>query len=436
MPQSITSARPRGLIAAVVTLLAVVAALVVAFQPAQAAPGRLQPLNLTGACNGAAWAMAEAIDAKLKADGSALRMIQADQPKKGETGYNDGTVVFAYLRLAVLLRKPVGQLTADDVKNNAAQVAQAIDDALTFRRVNMRGDYPLSQTDDAGNKVFLWCLKANADHGGPDLGLLFVPKGKTPADGKWIAGCVLAGGMNEYKFSVDDKTFEFTKFVWYNIGPDPDNANRYIRYIYTYDVAKNELTIVKEMGPIQRGVPQAPDKTEKEKNPGAPPAEFKDLKLNGVQISLLDGDSALPARTTVLASADPVMPNMLTLTNSPATEPVGIIGVDETIEPGETLVLAVPNGTIPVADGPNPDWTLLTPAEPDSALFQYTGLSRITIPAGGSIPGVAILGTAPPTSPPPTSTPPVTSPPTSPPPVSTPPPTSPIPTTATSPGQN
>src|SRR2546428_11420222 len=113
MPQPVTPGRPRALVAVVVTLLAVVAALVVALQPAQAAPGRLQPLNLTGACNGAAWAMAEAIDAKLKADGSALRMIQADQPKKGETGYNDGTVVFGYVRLAVLLRKPVGQLTAN-----------------------------------------------------------------------------------------------------------------------------------------------------------------------------------------------------------------------------------------------------------------------------------------------------------------------------------
>src|SRR5262245_18829506 len=92
MRYSIMSTRLRAIVAATFTLLAVVAALVMALPRAKAAPGPLQALNLPGVCNAASWALATAIDDKLKADGNALRMIQADSPKKGETGYADGTV--------------------------------------------------------------------------------------------------------------------------------------------------------------------------------------------------------------------------------------------------------------------------------------------------------------------------------------------------------
>lgn len=83
-------------------------------------------------------------------------------------------------------------MTEADITNNPALVQRAINAALTYRRTTKMGDYTLSFADDSGNKVYLWCLKKNADHGGPDLGLLYVPKGKTPKDGVWIAGCVLA----------------------------------------------------------------------------------------------------------------------------------------------------------------------------------------------------------------------------------------------------
>ena len=397
------SARPRAILAAALAVLAAIATLIIARPSAQAAPGPLRPLNLPGVCNGASLALAAAIDDKLKADGSPLRMIQADEPKKGETGYSDGTVAYAYVRLAALLGKQVGQLTENDIKNNPRQVQQAIDDALTYRRVNMRGDFTLAYTDSAGNKVILWCLKANADHGGPDLGLLYVPNGKTNADGLWIAGCVLAGGMNTYQVSIDDRTKVFSKFVWYNIGPDPNNANRYIRYVYTYDVATNTLTIVKEEGPIRNGVPQRPDKTEKERNPGAPPAQFKDLKLNGVQISMLDGDSAVPARTVVTAVA--TTPTTANLVNEPLTDSVALLGIDAVIAPGDTLVVSMPDGTIAAAGGANPYWTLLTPGEP-AALFRYNGPEPATIGIGDVIADVAVLAVAPPTStsPPPSST--------------------------------
>lgn len=405
MPKLVTAARTRALLAAAVAVLAAVAALIIALPSAQAAPGPLQPLNLPGVCNSASLALATAIDDKLKADGNPLRMIQADEPKKGETGYSDGTVAYAYVRLAALLGKQVGQLTENDIKNNPRQVQQAINDALTYRRVNMRGDFTLSYTDSAGNKVILWCLKPNANHGGPDLGLLFVPNGKTNADGLWIAGCVLAGGMNTYQFSIDDRTKVFTKFVWYNIGPDPNNANRYIRYIYTYDVATNTLTIVKEEGPIRNGVPQRPDNTEKERNPAAPPPKFEDLKLNGVQISLLDGDSAIPARTVVTAVADPMNPTTVSLVNQPLTDSVALLGTETTIDPGDTLVVTMPDGTIATPGGSNPYWTLLTPGEP-AALFRYNGPEPTTIAINDTIPSVAALVPAPPTSTPPPSSPP------------------------------
>ena len=412
MPKSILTTRLRALITAAVTVLAGVVALVIVLPSAQAAPGPLRPLNLPGVCNAASWALATAIDDKLKADGNALRMIQADSPKKGETGYADGTVAYAYVRLAQLLGKNLGDLTENDVKNNPRQVQQAIADALTYRRVNMGGDFTLSYSDKAGNKVLLWCLKANADHGGPDLGLLYVPNGKQVSDGVWIAGCVLAGGMNTYQFSVDNRTGVFTKFVWYNIGPDPNNANRYIRYIYTYDVATNTLTIVKEEGPIRNGTPQRPDKTEKERNPGAPPDEFKDLKLNGVQISMLDGDCAIPARTVVVAVADAITPTIVNLVNAALTSSATLIGTDAMVEPGDTLLVSMPDGTVAAPGGTNPYWTLLNPGEP-AALFRYNGPDATTIGIGDVIAGVAALMIAPPTtSDPPTTTPPVTSPPT------------------------
>jgi hypothetical protein len=391
----ILARRARVLVAATVAILAVVTALLL--PTAQAAPGKLKPLDLTGVCNGASLALAEAIDAKLQADGSTLRMIQTDKPKKGETGYVDGTVAYAYVRLAALLRKPVGQLTAADIQNNPVQVQQAINDALNYRRTTKMGDFTLTFTDDAGNKVYLWCLKANADHGGPDLALLYVPAGKTPADGVWIAGCVLAGGMNTYYVSLDTRTNNFTKFVWYNIGPDPNNANRYIRYVYTYDPVRNVLDITKEQGPLRNGQPGAPDRTEKERNPGAPPADFKDLKLNGVQISLLDGDSALPTRTVVLASADPANRTTLNLSNPPLTDAGPLTGIDAVIDPGETIVLAMPDTTVAVGSGGNPEWTLLTPNE-STAVLQYTGVSPATITTGEVIPNVATLALAPPTT--------------------------------------
>jgi hypothetical protein len=401
----VSVARTRAIVAAAVAVLAAVAALIIALPSAQAAPGPLRPLNLPGVCNGTSLALATAIDDKLKADGSPLRMIQADEPKKGETGYSDGTVAYAYLRLAALLGKQPGQLTENDIKNNPRLVQQAIDDALTYRRVNMRGDFTLAYTDSAGNKVILWCLKPNAKHGGPDLGLLYVPNGKTNADGVWIAGCVLAGGMNTYQFSIDNRTKVFTQFVWYNIGPDPNNANRYIRYVYTFDVATNTLTIRKEEGPIRNGVPQRPDKTETERNPGAPPAEFGDLKLNGVQISLLDADSAIPARTVVTAAVDPITRTTASLVNEALTDAVALLGTDVTFEPGDTFIVSMPEGTVAAAGGGNPYWMLLTPGEP-AALFQYNGPEPITIGIGETIADVAMLAPAPPTStsPPPSST--------------------------------
>ena len=45
-----------------------------------------------------------------------------------------------------------------------------------------------------------------------------------------------------------------------------------------------------------------PTSLEVEKKPGPPPGDFKDLKLNGTQISLLDGGCGCPAQTVVVAA--------------------------------------------------------------------------------------------------------------------------------------
>lgn len=395
MGPTFASSRRRALMASAVTALAVVAALFVALPSAQAAPGPLKPLKLLGMCNSTSWAMATAIDAKLAADGNALRMIQTDQPKAGETGFDDATVNAAMLSLAAQLGKQVGALTDADVANNPAQVAQAIKDALALRA---KRDLTLTTSDKTGNAVYLWCLKKNADHGGPDLGLLYVPAGSAQKDGVWIAGCVLAGGMNTYYVSFDKTTGDFTKFVWINQGPDPATPGGFIRYTYVFDVAGNKLTIRKQTGAYNRLGVFVPATTEVEKNPAAPPAQFKDLSLNGVQISLNDGGCACPARTVVQATPDPAAPTTLTFTNPPisgsGTADDPYVGISATIEPGDTIALDMPDGVVPVSDGGDPDWTLLTPGD-STALFQYDGTSELVIPVGDVIGDVAVLGPAP-----------------------------------------
>src|SRR4029079_13554075 len=140
----------------------------------------------------------------------------------------------------------------------------------------------------------LWCLLKGNGHDGPDLGLLYVPKGKTLKDGLWIAGCVLFGGLNRYGVRLD-RNGNFAEFVWFNEGPDQTVKGDFIRYTYEYDVVKNILKITKQVGPYKLGI-FTPHTTEGEAKRGPPPAEFKDLKLNGTQISLLGGGCGCPAR--------------------------------------------------------------------------------------------------------------------------------------------
>lgn len=393
-----TRIRFRALIAVLVSASSLVIALFVALPTAQAAPGPLQTMNLSGVCNSGSWELAVKIDAALTANKSALRMIQTDQPQKGETGYNDATVTLAFS----LLRDALGKTPTDaDVTDpaNAQKVSDAITAALNARRLG--GNWTLSATDDSGNSVYLWCLNAGNGHGGPDLALLYVAKGQTQATGAWIAGCVQAGGENSYKVSVDDKTGVFVKFEWENVGldPKPVGADTVIRYLYTYDVGKNILNIVKDYGSIvnKKFVPNAA-RSVPEKNPAAPPALFKGLMLNGKQISLLNGpDAGVPSRSEAVAVVDPVTPTTLDLTNPPMADaftPVGTPeGIDSTFQPGDTIALNMPPGTVPIANGTNPDWTLLTPDQP-IAVFEYIGTTPLDIAIGDVIPDVTVLTAA------------------------------------------
>ncbi|MBV1854827.1 hypothetical protein [Catellatospora tritici] len=394
-----TTRKLRTLLGAVTALVALGLALVTTVPAAQAAPGPLKDLNLPGVCNAASFAMAEAIDAKLKADGKADRMIRVDEPKKGETGYNDAAVAYAMVELAKLLKKDVGALTPKDLTDNAKAVADAIDAALKWRKD--KGDTILHTADLTGNEVFLWCLKKGNGHGGPDLALLYVPKGKAAKDGVWIAGCVLAGGLNRYLVSYDDRTFDFAKFVWYNEGPNPDKEKEVIRYTYEYDVAKNVLTITKEVGPYKDGK-FTPHTTEVEKKPGPPPAEFKDLKLNGTQISLLDGGCGCPARSVALAAADPVAPWQLNLVNpvltGSGTETDPYLGVSVRIVPEQLFQMELPPDTRFAGPGADPRWQVVI-VQDDLIGLRYHGYEPLELAVGAVVPAIAWIVPAPPPSP-------------------------------------
>jgi hypothetical protein len=378
----------------------IAAAAVVSSPGAQAAPGPFQDLKLPGVCNSIAFTMAEKIDAKLKADGKPDRMIRVDEPKKGETGFYDAAVAYAVVELAKALKKEIGDLTAKDLADNAQKVADAVDAALKWRAD--KGDTVLHRADLAGNEVYLWCLKAGNGHGGPDLGLLYVPKGKAAKDGVWIAGCVLPGGLNAYQGSYDDKTFDFAKFVWYNEGPNPGKDKEFIRYTYEYDVAANILKITKEVGPYKQGV-FTPHTTEVEKKPGPPPTEFKDLKLNGVQISLLDGGCACPAQQAVVAVADPATPWQLDLAN-PVQRGTGgddlPAGVSVRVAPHELFTVALPEGARFAGPGADPRWEIVS-VQDSLIAVRYRGYEPLVLGVGAVVRAVAWIVPAPtPTVPP------------------------------------
>lgn len=400
MRTSLHSNRPRGVIAVVVAALTLLATLVLGLSPAGAAAGPLQPLKLPGTCNPASWAIAQALDAQLAANKASFTMIQQNQPKAGETGYNDATVGATLSLFATAIDKPLQNVTAADVTApaNKQALAKAVADGLQLRTTVPNA--LLTWTDGAKNAVFLWCLAKNANHGGPDLGLLYVPVGKAPANGYWIAGCVLAGGMNTYEFSLDKATFNFAKFVWTNTGPQPGVAGSYIQYIYEYDVAANILKITQQIGKYDQTGTFVPSSTTPEANPAAPPGNFQDLKLNGKQISLNDGGCACPAQNAVAAVVDQAAPAYGDFVNTPisGSGTVGdpYVGVSPTIQPGDTVVVDMPAGTEAIGDGTDPNWLLLTPGA-TTALFQYEGASPLTLAVGRDLPDVVLLAPAPPT---------------------------------------
>ena len=276
------------LVAAAVTATA---AGLLAAAPASAKPVAGGLLDLPGICTPASMKMAQLIDAKLAADKATFRMIVADQPKKGETGFVDGTVYEAMFRLAVKLNKGPADLTEADLANNSDEVAAAIAGALTYREKEREGSFTLEDKDASGNAVQLWCLVATADHKGPYSGLLYISAGGKPADGVWIGGSSFGNGSGTFLYNYDDDTGNFVIIVAEYYGPDPAAPGRSIRLTYVYEPG-GKLSIIKEYGTFDdKGVFVAdPKRTEQQRMPEPAPAELKDLRLNGERIGLVETD--------------------------------------------------------------------------------------------------------------------------------------------------
>ena len=156
----------------------------------------------------------------------------------------------------------------------------------------------------------------SAQHGGPDLGYLYTPKGK---NGVWIGACTLTTGQNLFTIKTDKllpgpdggATFnKFTGFTWKNYANDDGKETVKKDFEYDYDAVKDKLSISRTEGKYV-DVKNANGKTarvfdfkvvETQKDGAiAAPEKFEDLKLNGTQIAAGDADNQLSKAGMALA---------------------------------------------------------------------------------------------------------------------------------------
>jgi hypothetical protein len=360
--------------------------------------GYTQATDFKGVCNSAALAMAKQ-----------MNKIVKDQPKKGEEGFSDGSVPYALFLFATLLGTTIEKLTEADItnKDNAVALQQAIKDAAAAGAA--KTDPYMKGTDGAGNVLQLWCLTANTKHGGPDLAMLLIRKGQTPDKGVWIGACVLPGGVNEWWYKAD-KQGVLTHFLWYNMAPNKNKKGTYIRITYIYDVAKKQLAITREVVTLEKDGDKfkiVPDpKPETENTPAEAPLNFEDLKLNGSQLTtMLDGESVTPLRAAVATEVDPNSPDRIGLVNPPllgsGTPDDPYVGNPITFEPGDNIVLRLPDGLALAGDGANPLWTA-QPLGDSMVRLEYQGDVPFTLESGDLVDNVMATAPTPP-SPDPTT---------------------------------
>jgi hypothetical protein len=257
------------------------------------------------------------------------------------------------------LEKTSGRKYIEDVPNKAGEKG------ILFRTID----------DKAGNKADVWCLLERKDargqriHGGPDLALLYTPKG---GKGVWVGACTLEDGFNFFTYDYDkwdkqdNKAEKFTKFRWRNRQNDDGTGNEKKDFEYEYDVKEEEqgrkgLTITRTKGKYVTNEfpdPVNPSRTMKERDyfseveerqQGGPikaPEDFKDLKLNNNQLTLESGDRGIGAQpvTVVLSPQSPpgrfeyaLVTSNLGGSGAPE-DPV--IGVRAMVKPGDVLTIA------------------------------------------------------------------------------------------------
>ena len=218
------------------------------------------------------------------------------------------------------------------------------------------------EADANGNKIQIWCLQANAAHGGPDFGVLYKPAGAKDKDAVWVGACTFPAGRNRPNKAFtklrNGKPKQFTKVTWFNYEPPPNGKND---WDYSYDPVTNKLTINKTAGAYVGGVYRwriiGTDVYPAPKN-------FGDIKFTSGGVTtqvtqLFPGPNGLSAEAvTAVASANgnnwSYTLNVNALGGS-GTDADPFIGIDTDLKAGDTFSIAAFGIQIPFVSSPASD---------------------------------------------------------------------------------
>ncbi|MFO0898922.1 MAG: hypothetical protein U0836_15970 [Pirellulales bacterium] len=272
--------------------------------------------------------------------------------------------------------------------------------------------------DSKGNMIEVWCLQANNDHGGPDLGYLYTPKGGKSV---WVGACSLVDGQNHFWLSYDKLVGakvngvptviveEFKGFRWHNFQADDGKNNKKVDYEYKYTVAGDKLAISRTEGtwvnsavfPFPRIYQSTVKETEKN-GPTKAPEQFKDLKLNGTQITLgdIDNTKAIQGLAAVYDAVSPqgllqysLLAQALSGSGVPNDPFTGLV---TTVDPGDVFSIAGAGIHDPVVSGlaAQEGW-VLAGLDENMVSFRYDGLTQLVLQPGSAIDGFRFASEAP-----------------------------------------
>jgi hypothetical protein len=319
------------------------------------------------------------------------------------------------LSWAVEVPFPTNVLCTKEVLKQAAAKKMLVD---VPGKPGEKGHLQGQLIDSKGNMIQVWCLEANKDHGGPDLGYLYTPKG---GKGVWVGACSLVDGQNNFWLSYDKVVGakvngvptvipeEFKGFRWHNFQKDDGKNNKKVDYEYKYTVAGDKLAVSRTEGTWMNSTvfpfPRIYRSTVQETEKGGPikaPEQFKDLKLNGVQITLGDIDNT-QAIQALAAVYDPASPQGL-LQYSLWAQPLSgsgtpndpFTGLETTVDPGDVFSIAGEGIHDPLVSGlaAQLGW-VLAGLDENMVSYRYDGQTPLLLQPGSAIDGFRFSSEAP-----------------------------------------